>query len=75
MADLGADVIKVEEPSGDIIRRRGPFASWRRVQDPEKSGLFLYLNANKRGVSIDLTDPNSRTDFESAAVERRYPDT
>lgn len=63
MADVGADVIKVEEPSGDIIRRRGPFAPGEEP-DPEKSGLFLYLNANKRGVSIDLTDPNSRAEFD-----------
>ncbi len=63
MADLGADVIKVEEPSGDIIRRRGPFAPGEEP-DPEKSGLFLYLNANKRGVSIDLTDPNSTAVFD-----------
>ena len=63
MADLGADVIKVEEPSGDIIRRRGPFAPGEEP-GPEKSGLFLYLNANKRGVSLDLTDPNSRAVFD-----------
>ena len=38
MADLGADVIKVEEPSGDIARQRGPFPGG--MADPEKSGLF-----------------------------------
>ena len=53
MADLGADVIKVEEPSGDPARRRGPFPDG--VVDPEKSGLFLYLNTNKRGVTLDLS--------------------
>src|SRR5215831_19016291 len=63
MADLGADVIKVEEPSGDIIRRRGPFAPGAEP-DPEKSGLFLYLNANKRGVTIDLTAPNSKAQID-----------
>lgn len=52
MADLGADVIKVEEPTGDAARRRGPFSGG--VDDPEKSGLFLYLNTNKRGVTLDL---------------------
>lgn len=51
MADLGADVIKVEEPQGDPARQRGPFLGG--VVDPEKSGLFLYLNTNKRGVNID----------------------
>ncbi len=63
MADLGADVIKVEEPSGDILRWRGPFAPGEEP-DPEKSGLFLYLNANKRGVSIDLTASGSKGDFD-----------
>ena len=58
MADLGAEVIKVEEPSGDIVRWRGPFAGGRQP-DPEMSGLFLYLNANKRGVTIDPAAPNS----------------
>src|SRR5262245_60453868 len=63
MADLGADVIKVEEPSGDIIRRRGPFAP-AEEPDPEKSGLFLYLNTNKRGVTIDLTAPKSKAELD-----------
>ena len=46
MADLGASVIKVEPPGGDLTRRRGPFPN--EQFDPEKSGLFLYLNNNKR---------------------------
>ncbi len=52
MADLGAEVVKVEEPTGDLARQRGPFPGG--VADPEKSGLFLYLNTNKRGVTLDL---------------------
>jgi crotonobetainyl-CoA:carnitine CoA-transferase CaiB-like acyl-CoA transferase len=52
MADLGAEVIKVEEPAGDRARQRGPFPGGR--VDPEKSGLFLYLNTNKRGITLDL---------------------
>ncbi|MGE0820829.1 MAG: CaiB/BaiF CoA transferase family protein [Candidatus Binatia bacterium] len=52
MADLGADVVKVEEPDGDHARLRGPFPGG--IVDPEKSGLFLYLNTNKRGVTLDL---------------------
>src|SRR5262249_8430407 len=52
MADLGADVIKVEEPTGDRARERGPFPGG--VIDQEKSGLFLALNTNKRGITIDL---------------------
>ncbi|MGH7961294.1 MAG: CaiB/BaiF CoA transferase family protein [Candidatus Binatia bacterium] len=52
MADLGAEVIKVEEPQGDEARRRGPFLGGN--PDPEKSGLFLSLNINKRAVTLDL---------------------
>jgi crotonobetainyl-CoA:carnitine CoA-transferase CaiB-like acyl-CoA transferase len=56
LADLGADVVKIERPaSGDRARRRGPFPGG--VPHPEKSGLFLYLNANKRGITLDLTRP------------------
>src|SRR5713101_9091976 len=58
LADLGADVIKVEEPHGDIARQRGPFPDG--VPDPEKSGLFLALNTNKRSVTLDLTHDHGR---------------
>jgi crotonobetainyl-CoA:carnitine CoA-transferase CaiB-like acyl-CoA transferase len=58
LAMLGARVIKVEPPEGDVTRRRGPFA--HDVQDPEKSGLFLFLNADKRGVTLDLKQPRER---------------
>ena len=52
LADLGADVTKVELPAGDGARRRGPYPKGRDG-DSEASGLFLYLNANKRGVVVD----------------------
>ncbi len=63
MADLGADVIKVEDPAGDILRHRGPFAPDEKP-DPEYSGLFLHLNANKRGITLDLTAPSSKAAFD-----------
>ena len=58
MALLGASVIKVEPPDGDVTRRRGPFVN--NIPDPENSGLFLYLNADKQGVTLDLNDPSDR---------------
>lgn len=59
MADLGAEVIKVEEPvSGDESRRYGPFIN--DIPDLEKSGLFLYLNANKLSVTLDLKQAGGR---------------
>src|SRR5579885_1625615 len=51
LADLGADCLKVERPGGDPARRYGPFAD--ETRDPERSGLFLYLNANKHGAMLD----------------------
>ncbi len=51
-ADLGADVVKVEPPGGDRSRRFGPFPGDR--PHLERSGQFLYLNANKRGVTLNL---------------------
>ena len=59
MADLGAEVIKIERPQGgDVARQRGPFPG--KIPHPEKSGLFLYLNVNKRGVTLDLEQPRSQ---------------
>ncbi len=52
MADLGAEVIKVERPKvGDEARRFGPFPG--DVPHLEKSGLFLYLNGNKLSVTLN----------------------
>ena len=57
MADMGAEVIKVERPgNGDKARMRGPFPG--HLPHPEKSGLFLYLNANKYGVTLDIAKPD-----------------
>jgi len=61
LADLGADVIKVEWPEGDVTRSFGPFPGGR--VDRETSGLFLYLNANKRGIVLDLEAPSDRERF------------
>lgn len=54
LADLGAEVIKVEQPGlGDKARQWGPFP--QDLPHPEKSGLFLYLNTNKLGVTLNLS--------------------
>ena len=59
MALLGAEVIKVEPPGGDLVRHRGPF--YNDDADINLSGLFLYLNADKKGVTLDLNDAGDRT--------------
>ncbi|MCH8799828.1 MAG: CoA transferase [Chloroflexi bacterium] len=59
LADYGAEVIKVESPgSGDAARRMGPFAG--DDPDPEKSLTFLYLNTNKKGVTLDPSSASGR---------------
>ena len=50
LAHMGADVIKVERPEGDDARKWGP-PFWKGV-----SPGFLAVNANKRGISLDLKD-------------------
>jgi CoA:oxalate CoA-transferase len=53
LADLGAEVTKIEPPGvGDDARRRGPFLN--DIPHPERSGLFLYLNTNKSGITLDI---------------------
>ncbi|MGB2855355.1 MAG: CoA transferase, partial [Dehalococcoidia bacterium] len=52
MADLGAEVIKVEKPdTGDESRNHGPFPG--DIPHAERSGLFLYLNTNKLGITLN----------------------
>ena len=59
LADMGAEVIKVERPGvGDQAREYGPFLADQPHY--ERSGLFLYLNANKQGVTLDLEAPTGR---------------
>ena len=60
-ADLGAEVIKVEPPEGDASRFYGPFPE--NTAHPEKSALFLYLNTNKRGITLKLNEDNGRKRF------------
>ena len=58
LADLGADVIKVEPPGGDPMRAVGPF----RADDELHAygGYFQSINRNKRSVVIDLKSPAGR---------------
>ena len=52
LADLGADVVKIEPPSGDVTRLFG-------VVRDGLSGLYFQQNAGKRNVSIDLKQPGA----------------
>ena len=52
MADMGADVIKVEPPGGDPMRDIGPFIGGE--PGPDRSLYWLHFNTNKRSVTLDL---------------------
>ena len=58
LADFGADVLKLERPGGDPARRLPPF--YHDEPDPEKSLPFLYLNTNKRSVTLNLKSETGR---------------
>jgi len=65
LADLGADVIKIEKPGGDVSRLRGPF--YHNVPDPEKSLYWFFFNSDKRGVTLDLEESEGRDVFKRLA--------
>ena len=52
LAECGALVVKVEPPTGDMTRHRGPFAHDR--PDPEGSLPYLYLNTAKRSITLQM---------------------
>ena len=59
LADLGAEVIKIEPSgTGEYARQYGPF--FENGPHPERSGIFLYLNANKLGVTLNLATPTGQ---------------
>ncbi|MGH3760629.1 CaiB/BaiF CoA transferase family protein [Actinophytocola sp.] len=61
LGDLGADVIKVEPPTGDMLRHSGPF-------DGPESLYFTALNRNKRSVVVDLKSPEARRVAEQLLI-------
>jgi len=62
LADQGADTIKIERPdSGDPGRAEPPFIGGE--PHPDRSTTFLALNTNKRGVTLDLEQPEGRSLF------------
>jgi crotonobetainyl-CoA:carnitine CoA-transferase CaiB-like acyl-CoA transferase len=52
LGDLGADVVKIEPPSGDALRHQGPY--WRDRPHPDRSLSFWFYNAGKRSLVLDL---------------------
>lgn len=63
LADLGADVIKIEKPGGDPARRMGPF--YHDEDGPERSLFWFALNTNKRGITLDIETAEGQKSFKT----------
>lgn len=59
--DLGADVIRIEPPSGSPSRIP-PY--YKNIVDPEKSLFWFAYNTNKRGITLDITKPEGQEIFK-----------
>lgn len=67
LADLGADVIKVESPDGDDTRRWGPPFLTR---DEDVSASYYYsANRGKRSITLDFKDPEDRKTLDALLAE------
>jgi benzylsuccinate CoA-transferase BbsE subunit len=69
LADLGADVVKVEPPGGEADRLQPPFVG--DIEDGGRSIPWLAANVNKRGITCDLTSPEGRGLFARLAAQAR----
>lgn len=61
LADLGADVIKVEPPTGEMVRFNGPFV--RGDEERRYGSRYGARNRNKRSIALDLADDEDRETF------------
>ncbi|WP_049970274.1 succinyl-CoA:mesaconate CoA-transferase [Haladaptatus cibarius] len=59
LADMGADVVKIERPGGDLMRSKQPFTE----EDDPYGGYFQSVNRGKRSVELDFGDESDRADF------------
>lgn len=67
LADLGADVVKVEPPRGDFIRAQGPFPDDDELR--AYGGYFQSVNRNKRGIVLDLATPEGKESLLGLVAE------
>jgi len=60
-SDLGAEVIKIEPPTGAATRTLGPFA--HRLENADTGIPFIYFNAGKKSITLDLFDQRDKQTF------------
>ncbi len=65
--DMGADVLKIEPPDGDAMRRIGPFLDGKPHR--ERSLLFWFYNTSKRGITLDLNQTAGQELFKKMVVK------
>ncbi|MEE8372890.1 MAG: CoA transferase [Dehalococcoidia bacterium] len=63
LADLGADVIKIEPPGGDPSRAIGPF--YHDEPHPEKSLFWFHFNTSKKSITLDIESPDGKELFKT----------
>lgn len=61
LGDMGADVIKIENPRGDHGRNIGPF--YKDIPHPEKSLYWMAFNCNKRGITLNIESSDGKEIF------------
>ncbi len=67
LADIGADVIKIERPGGDEARSIGPF--FHDIPHPEKSLFWFFHNLNKRGITLNIGTPDGQGIFKKLVAD------
>jgi CoA:oxalate CoA-transferase len=68
LADLGAEVIKIEPPRGDDARAFGPFLSNKQQPEYRESAYFISINRNKKSVCLDLKSESGKAVLEDLLV-------
>ncbi len=70
LADMGADVVKIESPGGSASRHIGPFATTGQALDSGDTSLnYCYYNTNKRSAVLDVGQPEGRRQLEALLGE------
>ena len=70
LADLGADVIKIEPPGGSSARKLGPF--YQDQEDAENSLYWWAYNRNKRGITLDITRSEGQDILRRLAQDTKF---